>query len=139
MRYPLTYEVTAEPEIVNHSIIKWILQPIVENAIIHGIDPLRSEGNITINARSDKDRILFSITDNGVGIEPSKLSEIREQLKYGSATLTKYKNRVGLYNVQTRILSHYGDEFGLSIESTVNKGTSVTITLPKEEGGNGNA
>ncbi|WP_413374996.1 sensor histidine kinase [Alkalihalobacillus sp. 1P02AB] len=135
MRYPLLYEIIIEPNIEHYTTIKWILQPIIENAIIHGIDPLRSEGKITIYVRTKKDKVLIDIADNGVGIKQDKISEITKNLKFSSARLTKYDNRIGLYNVQTRILSHYGEPFGLSITSTSNKGTTVQITLPKEEGG----
>ncbi|MFC0471402.1 sensor histidine kinase [Halalkalibacter kiskunsagensis] len=133
MRDTLTYEIFVEQNLKELSIIKWILQPIVENAIIHGIDPLRSEGKITINVTANHETLTFVITDNGVGIEQTKLAFIQAQLKDGSAQLTKYRNQVGLYNVQTRIQSHFGNDFGISIDSVINKGTSVKITLPLRE------
>ncbi|ARK30134.1 sensor histidine kinase [Halalkalibacter krulwichiae] len=135
MRYPLKYEIIVEPAIEHYSTIKWILQPIVENAIIHGIDPLRSEGKITIYVRTKNDFILIDIADNGVGLDQDQISEINENLKHNSTNLTKYRNRVGLYNVQTRILSRYGEPYGLTVTSTLQKGTTVQLKLPIEKGG----
>nr|WP_249316804.1 histidine kinase [Bacillus sp. FJAT-50079] len=134
LKEPLEYYITIDPEIQDCMMIKWILQPIVENAIIHGIDPLHSGGKIYINGTSTNDSILFTIIDNGKGIDPITLAQIQEKLKYNSATLTKYKKRVGIYNVQTRIVAHHGEKYGISIDSKVDEGTSVTIKIPKLEG-----
>ncbi|WP_318617155.1 sensor histidine kinase [Sporosarcina sp. YIM B06819] len=134
MREPLHYHISIDPSIGSLLTIKWILQPIVENAIIHGIDPLQSSGNVDINGKLKDDHILFEIRDNGKGIDQATLDEIRYRLKYKSSNLTKYKNKVGLYNVQTRILSRFGSEFGIYINSTVNEGTTVTIKIPIMDG-----
>lgn len=134
MREPLHYHISTDPSIGSLLTIKWILQPIVENAIIHGIDPLQSSGNIDIKGKLNDDHILFEIRDNGKGIDQATLDEIRYSLKYKSSNLTKYKNKVGLYNVQTRILSRFGSEFGIYINSTVNEGTTVTIKIPIMDG-----
>lgn len=134
MRHPLNIQIFIDPAIENYSTIKWILQPIIENAIVHGIDPLQSTGEIKVSGRLEENHILFEVSDKGVGIEPSKLMEIRHHLKYKSAHLTKYKNRIGLYNVQTRISSHFGKEFGIEINSTMNEGTTVFTKIPIMKG-----
>ncbi|MDN3015604.1 sensor histidine kinase [Paenibacillus sp. BSR1-1] len=132
MRDPLDYTITLEDGIKNCLTTKLILQPIVENAIIHGIDPLRTFGRIKIEGKFLDEMIIFTIADNGKGIHPEQLEQIRERLKNNSEELSKYKKKIGLYNVQTRIRSHYGENFGISIDSKVNKGTTVTIKFPIE-------
>ncbi|MEH7307115.1 sensor histidine kinase [Neobacillus drentensis] len=132
MRDPLDYSILLDDRIKDCLTVKWILQPIVENAIIHGIDPLRTTGKLTIEGKLVDECIHFTIKDNGRGMIPEQLEQIRDQLKNKYEDLSKYKKKIGLYNVQTRILSHYGDNFGISIESKMNKGTTVTIKIPKE-------
>lgn len=132
MREPLNYSISIDPILDEYLSVKWILQPIVENAIIHGIDPLKSSGNIEIIGENRGSTILFTIKDNGVGMDSFMLQQIRHQLKFSSENLAKYKNKIGLYNVQTRIHSHYGSSFGITIDSEVNMGTTVTISIPME-------
>ncbi|MDR7079330.1 two-component system sensor histidine kinase YesM [Neobacillus niacini] len=132
MREPLNYTISIDPMLDEYLSVKWILQPIVENAIIHGIDPLKSSGNIEIIGENRGSIIIFTIKDNGVGLDSLKLQQIRHQLQFSSKNLAKYKNKIGIYNVQTRILSHYGSPFGITIDSEVNLGTTVTISIPME-------
>ncbi|MFF2445535.1 sensor histidine kinase [Neobacillus sp. NPDC058068] len=132
MRDPLEYSILLDEEIKDCLTVKLILQPIVENAIIHGIDPLRTAGQVNIEGKLLDDFIVFTVKDNGKGINPEQLEQIRDRLKNKSEDLSKYRKKIGLYNVQTRILSHYGETFGISIESKINKGTTVTIKIPKE-------
>lgn len=132
MREPLNYKISIDPMLEDYLSVKWILQPIVENAIIHGIDPLKSAGNIEIIGETRGSSIIFTIKDNGVGMDSLKLQQITHQLQFSSKNLAKYKNKIGLYNVQTRIHSHYGSSFGITIDSAMNIGTTVTISIPME-------
>ncbi len=132
MRDPLDYSILLDDRIKDCITVKWILQPIVENAIIHGIDPLRTTGKLIIEGKLVDEVIHFTIKDNGRGMIPEQLEQIRDQLKNKYEDLSKYKRKIGLYNVQTRILSHYGENYGISIESKMNKGTTVTIKIPNE-------
>jgi two-component system, sensor histidine kinase YesM len=132
MRDPLDYSILLDDGIKDCLTVKLILQPIVENAVIHGIDPLRSSGRIIIEGRLLEGFIIFTIKDNGKGIDPEQLEQIRDRLKNNAEDLSKYKNKIGLYNVQTRILLHYGDNYGISIDSKINRGTTVTIKIPIE-------
>ncbi|UCZ52883.1 sensor histidine kinase [Bacillus shivajii] len=131
MRQSLDYNIDIEDELYDKHMLKWILQPIVENAILHGIDPQQTKGDIEIKGKMDNQCIIFTVTDNGSGISPKKLREIRSRLKDDSSELTKYKKRIGLYNVQSRIHLHYGLSYGISIDSEEAKGTVVTITIPQ--------
>lgn len=132
MRKPLNYTLSINPEIEDYLSVKLILQPIVENAIIHGIDPLKSEGRLDIIGETKGRNIIFTIKDNGVGIDSSTLQQINHQLRFNSKELAKYENKIGLYNVQTRIQAHYGRSYGISVDSELNNGTTVTITIPME-------
>ncbi|HWL26091.1 MAG TPA: sensor histidine kinase [Ureibacillus sp.] len=132
MRDPLEYSIFLDEGIKDCLTVKLILQPIVENAVIHGIDPLRSSGRLKIEGRFLDEFIIFTIQDNGKGIGPEQLEQIRDRLKNNSEDLSKYKKKIGLYNVQTRILLHYGENYGISIDSKLNKGTTVTIKIPYE-------
>lgn len=132
MREPFKYTLSIDPMIEEYLTVKWILQPIIENAIIHGIDPIKSEGNVEIIGETKGSSIIFTIKDNGVGIDALKLQQIRHQLKFNSKNLAKYKNKIGLYNVQTRIHAHYDKSFGITMDSAVNVGTTVTISIPME-------
>lgn len=120
-----------DEDLIHLYTIKWILQPIVENAILHGLEPAGRKGRIDIRGRAKNDDILITVEDNGVGIQPRMLQQIRYQLEHHSETLTKYKNKVGLFNVQTRIRLHYGPAYGITIDSSTNGGTTVQLLIPR--------
>lgn len=106
---------------------RFTLQPIVENAIIHGFEGKRGMGKITVNVTSDNDDILIEVLDNGNGIPPDKLTTIMKQDGSSQAT---YSN-VGLINIDERIKLLYGHEYGLSITSQFQQFTRVLIRIPK--------
>ncbi len=110
---------------------KLILQPLVENAIQHGTNQKLTPGYINIKIRQNEDSLLIDISDDGVGIDESKLSEIRSEM----ATLNP-KDCYGLINVCKRIKLEYGDKADMHIESVKGEGTCVKIKLPLIEGEN---
>lgn len=112
----LRYTISADEEILKKRIPKLILQPIVENAIYHGIRNMEKQGMIEIKAKKQEDYIIFTISDNGVGYDI-------ESEKTGG---------VGQSNVDKRIKLYYGGEYGVSIESKQGKGTTVTLKLGKK-------
>jgi len=100
------------------------IQPLVENAIKHGILPKEGQGTVWIRAfLEEEEEIIFEIKDDGVGIPPEKMPHILT-LGYGSG------NGVGLSNVHERLKGLFGEEYGLSIESSPGEGTSVFIRIP---------
>ncbi len=103
-----------------------IIQPIVENSVIHGIADSSKDCYIEIKARSESDKVVFSIIDNGSGIQPEKLSLIHAGIRSDGDISTAS----GLRNVQKRIELVYGPEYGLSISSRWGEGTAVDITIP---------
>jgi two-component system sensor histidine kinase YesM len=120
-----------DEELIQLYTIKWILQPIVENAILHGLEPAGRKGRIEIEGCTRGDDVLVTVRDNGVGIPAEKLQQIRYELEHHSETMTKYGNKVGLFNVQTRIRLHYGPTYGISIDSIPDEWTTVQVLIPR--------
>ena len=130
MRYvdKLEYEINVDQEIYQNEIVKLILQPIVENAIYHGIKFKDSKCLLSIRGYSEGNDIVIKISDNGVGMTQETLSHIFD------AHRSNYKaNRVGIYNVQMRLQLYYGKNYGISYESVLGEGTTATIKIPKKE------
>jgi len=122
------YSIDADSTLLSRKTLKLILQPIIENAIHHGVSPLNEKGIIKISVSSESDKILFQVSDNGYGITPEILSEllVQESTSYhGSGS-----SGVGLKNVNERIKLCYGEEYGLEILSEVDVGTTVNIRIP---------
>ena len=133
MRYKdkLEYEILVDPEILQERVIKLILQPLVENAIYHGIKYKEGKGLIRIRGFRQDERMILQVQDDGKGMEPETLAHIFEK-----HTRDTRSNGVGLNNVNERIQLYYGDDYGISFRSSPGEGTEATITLPfgREEG-----
>jgi len=109
-------------------IIKFTLQPILENAIFHGIEPKATEGIIDINIKNiDNNKISIEIIDNGVGMSEDKIKEILTSKETTSKTSF---NNIGISNVNERIKLTFGNEYGLNINSKLNEYTNMIITIP---------
>lgn len=124
----LTYEVNFEEQILTHSVLKVILQPLVENAIYHGIHAKRGGGKITITAKVAEGKLYFSVVDNGIGITTDKLAEIRQLL--GNNHVESGKTGFGIFNVNERIKLSAGKEYGLVYHSVYHEGTKVEVWHP---------
>lgn len=129
----LDYSIDIEDEIKNKHILKLTLQPLVENAIYHGIKYLRSKGYVKISGYLDKDYVCFSIKDNGVGIDKEKLEQIRGNLTKDKSLNSFEEKGFGLHNVYRRLSLYYKEGFLFQINSTKNKGTEITIKLKQVE------
>jgi two-component system sensor histidine kinase YesM len=138
MRYndKLDYEINVEDEILNYKVIKIILQPIVENAIYHGIKTMQGAGMVKITGKLLDGKILLKVVDNGVGMTKEDLERIFEvKIK----TKPTAGSNVGVKNVNERIKLYFGDEYGLSFESKRYEGTVVSILLPVLDSEEGNS
>ncbi|MDV4149800.1 histidine kinase [Clostridium sp. AL.422] len=114
--------------IYNSSIIKFTLQPLVENSIFHGIEPKGREGEIKISCYFiDDDTIKIEIKDDGVGISKDRIKEI---LNGNLKSDKKSFNNIGIKNVSDRIKLTFGHEYGISIKSVINEYTSIILTIP---------
>ncbi|KGE17750.1 histidine kinase [Paenibacillus wynnii] len=119
------FEIFADEEVLPYQTIKLILQPIVENALYHGIEMMPDEGLISIQAKLKEGIVEISICDNGLGMSEETLKGI---LTGGSKS--GGGSGVGVRNVNERIGLYFGREYGLSFESEIEEGTTVTITFP---------
>jgi two-component system sensor histidine kinase YesM len=135
MRYgdDFTYEIEIDKEILPYNIIKLSLQPLIENAIYHGVKQKRGQGKITIRGFLAGDTIHLVVSDNGNGIEPQKLKDILLEIEASYQEKKQYLG-IGLKSVNERIKIHFGNEYGLTITSELGKGTVVSITIPKTKG-----
>jgi len=123
-------EYHVDEKILDCKILKFLLQPIVENSITHGLCDKKGMGIIIISADDSKeDRIEISVTDNGIGMSQERLKQIMLS-DTGSRHVSKYSS-IGLLNVSDRIKLTYGEQYGLEISSEENKYTKVKITIPK--------
>ena len=128
----LEYSVEIDPEIEDEIVLKLLLQPLVENALYHGIKPRRGSGMIRVTGRREGKELYFCVQDNGAGMPPERLEEVRASLKNDSIQLNgdvKGGSGFGLKNVDLRIRLYYAKEEGLSIESD-SSGTKVSFRLP---------
>lgn len=125
----LEYEITVDEEVKNYQIIKLLLQPLVENAIYHGIRNKRGKGKILIHVTHETNGLLLIVRDTGIGMHEEKVNELNEVL-HNKNSLDHKQHGYGLFNVNDRIKLVYGSEFGLTIESKYTEWTMVKINLP---------
>ena len=133
MRYHdiLDYEIDVDDAVLDGAILKLTLQPLVDNALYHGIKQKRNGGAIRVTARmKEADQVLIEVEDDGVGCTPYKLAQIRGRLADESFEIIQEDEGFGLANVNKRIKLYYGNQYGLSIESQYQQGTRVTVTIP---------
>ena len=116
--------------IMNHDIIKFSLQPLVENSIFHGLEPKGGIGNITIHLSYADDNISIEVIDDGIGIPPDKLSQILNQTTNDKNDFFK---EIGISNVNRRIQYEFGEEYGISVHSVEGSGTNMQIIIPRRE------
>ncbi len=128
MRYKdkFTYSIEVPDEMLNMSIIKLVLQPIVENAIYHSMDFMDGDGRINIIGRMQDDELSISVEDNGLGIPEEMIARIlSDYISTGSSG-----SGIGLKNVNERIKLYFGEKYGVEIKSELDVGTCITLRLP---------
>lgn len=114
--------------LTNCNILKFTLQPIVENAIFHGIGPKGSTGTITIHIYQDENQdVHIDITDDGVGMEPETAANLLNKEISGDSSFFK---GIGMTNVHKRLQYEFGEKYGLSISSTLGEFTTISVLLP---------
>ena len=124
----LSTEISIQPEILEYKIPKYIIQPIVENSIVHGLKDKIEPGHIFIKGYEIEGGLFFLITDNGTGIGDAEL----KQILGGDALDDDHKSGTGIRNVMRRIKLYYGNEYGLDIESVRNVETRITLRMHTE-------
>lgn len=127
----LSYELELDPALADYPIPKLLLQPLVENSVVHGIEPLTDDlGYVHVHASADDSSLRIEITDNGVGIEKNKLDDMAIGLRTGGLTPARNGDSFALYNIGERIRMFYGDGALIDIHSEPGFGTRIILTLP---------
>lgn len=122
----ISYEIEMDEKVMDHRIPSMVLQPIVENAIIHGLETKKDGGKIKITGRIVSDEeIVIQVNDNGVGIEPEVLTLLNHM-----NDIAHGKIGIGLLNTHDRIKYYYGSNYGLKVKSIPNLETTVSISIP---------
>ncbi|MCR4797289.1 MAG: sensor histidine kinase [Lachnospiraceae bacterium] len=126
--YQTGYDYQVDDEIMDDCIPRITLQPIVENAISHGLRPSKKDTkHITVKARHAEGNLLIEITDNGIGMETEALNEA---LKENSLDRVETGDSIGILNVNARIKKAFGNAYGVSVESVPQEGTTVKLVMP---------
>ncbi len=127
----LNYRIDISEALLGYKVPKLILQPLVENAIYHGIKEKRGGGIITVTAATEDGLLIFKVHDDGAGIPAERLAQLNCQLS--RHTELDQKQSFGLFYIQEKIQLCYGKNYGISIDSRQGEETTVTVTLPMNE------
>ena len=122
----IMYEICCDEEVKTAKIPRLMIEPLVENAVAHGLEPKQEKGNITVVAKEQNGKLWIQVKDNGVGFDVKEL-EKKEQ------KADKKHTHIGLINTQQMLRTVYGEEATMEIESEIDAGTCVTICLPLEK------
>ncbi|WP_162462976.1 sensor histidine kinase [Paenibacillus psychroresistens] len=127
-RENLQFTFDIDHRIAEFAIIRHLLQPLIENSILHGIDITRANNHIRIHGKLDTDILHISVSDNGLGISEAKLTLINERLSSDQSFIET--NSIGIINVNQRIKLIYGKAYGLQVISKLGSGTQILVKLP---------
>ncbi|MDN5277250.1 MAG: two-component system, sensor histidine kinase YesM [Clostridiales bacterium] len=127
----INFSINVEEERLNsYNILPFIIQPLVENAVVHGLKDKRGNGNVKVTVKKEKTNLIILVEDDGKGID-------EETLAYLAKSFEDYDEReeqkIGLKNVHQRIRLFYGPPYGIKVDSKINIGTKVTVFLPEGE------
>lgn len=126
----INYEICISPEVdpETYPILPLLLQPVVENAVVHGLESISGVGILRISIeRTENGHMQITVSDNGIGMTARELAEIREKLEQSGQTP---QSGIALYNIRQRIRLRYGEGYGLTVESSQGEGTTVILDLP---------
>jgi two-component system sensor histidine kinase YesM len=119
--------IDADQGLLDCTVLNLILQPLVENAIVHGLEGKLGHGVVEVKIRESGGNLVYTVEDNGLGTDPAP---VRQALREPDGT----DNAFALTNLQKRLQYKYGKEYGITFDSTPGAGTTVTVVLPKQEG-----
>jgi two-component system sensor histidine kinase YesM len=132
MRYRdiVDYQIEMDEGVAGNTVLSLVLQPLVENALYHGVKNKRQGGTIVVRAKPrNQDEVLLQVEDNGIGFTAEKLAQLQAELADDSGEI-KLESGFGIGNVNKRIRLYYGKQYGVSIKSEYHAGTCVTIVIP---------
>lgn len=134
----LSYVTEIEEELYSFPLLKMTLQPLVENAVFHGIERKRGKGLIHIAAYRDQEQMVLAVSDDGVGISETRLAELLARLRPSSLSdpvaETAGGGGIGISNVYSRYAIRYGERFAMTVDSRKGRGTCITLRLSESEG-----
>ena len=132
MRYKdkLEFQIEVDSSILYIPLIKLVLQPIIENAIYHGLKYKESKGLLIVKGFMKDGNAVLQVIDDGVGMDEETLAHIYDKHK-----VNYHSNGVGVYNVEKRLKLYYGEDYGITYTSELGKGTTATITIPGRQEG----
>lgn len=127
MRYKdkVAFRILVDEDVMECAIVKLVLQPLVENALYHGLKYKTTQGNIIITGGREGDLVILKIQDDGAGMSKEALASV-----FKEKVSDKRHNGVGMKNIEDRLKMHYGPDYGLFVESEEGRGTTVTVTIP---------
>lgn len=127
----LRYEINILEDMKQFYLMKLMLQPIVENALYHGIKNKRSLGHIIVNGKHENGEMIFTVTDDGIGMTEEELDHMRKLISGEVTNGESDSGGFGISNVEQRIQLNYGEKYGIHVSSTYGKGTCVTLNIPE--------
>ncbi len=124
-----------QPEVIGIKIPRLLIQPLIENAVYHGVERTRGKGLISLNASKNENCVSIEVLDNGAGMDRDELEQLNDKLDmdndtYFKALGNKKSRSIGIENVNRRIKLFYGENYGLTIESEEGKYTKAVVTIP---------
>lgn len=129
-RFSVEYDLSDEA--LGYKVPKMILQPVVENAIYHGLEPMLEKGELVVSGYVDDSGLVLCVRDNGIGIEESALEELRGKLDRTASAGLAGAAGIGIVNVNNRLRLKYGEGCGITIRSGPGRGTEIFIKIPTE-------
>lgn len=131
MQDHVQYYYDIDPESLKARVPRISIQPLVENALNHGLRNKRGEKQVRIGAKVKEELLEICVADNGVGMDAEKMNK---SLKQSNLDYVERGNSIGIHNINARLKILYGEEYGLHIESMIGEGTRVWMVIPKIEG-----
>jgi len=133
--HPIRFRQEVEGNLLEHPVMKFLLQPIVENAIEHGLSGV-ANGELVLTVYHKGDTLFLEIANNGSSIPEERLAQVRERICYGAHRDDEVQGKhtsVGLMNIQRRLRLQYSDQYGLTIDNRPEGGVVVQVTLPYQQ------
>ncbi len=127
------YEIECPVELMASKVIKFILQPILENYFVHGIRRQENDNVIGIHAEEKEGDVYFCVEDNGIGMEPDEIAEKNRELRENREGRQDKKKAVGISNVNRRIKAVYGEDYGIRLKAGKNGGLEVIVHIKKDD------
>lgn len=129
MRDHVVYEFDIDDEVLKDTVPRICVQPLVENALNHGLRNVRGEKQVVIRAKVQEENLVIAVEDNGVGLENAE--ELNQKMMENNLDLVERGNSIGLININARVKMLYGDAYGIRVESAPGTGTRVYLTVAR--------